>query len=101
MDMYLSTGLFSMRFADDSNLFGHGSNREIVQQEINEELKKLHDWFCRKKLTLYPDKSRVIIHTKDKLMTFKLGGKNLMRCGYGMQEEGVKFLGIIIDDNLD
>ena len=101
MDMYLSTGLFSLRFADDSNLVGHGSTREIVQQEINEELSKLHDWFCRNKLTLHPDKSRVIIHTKDKLMTFKLGGKNLMRCGYGMQEEGVKFLGIIIDENLD
>ena len=24
-----------------------------------------------------------------------------MRCGYGLQEEGVKFLGILIDENLD
>jgi hypothetical protein len=24
-----------------------------------------------------------------------------MRCGYGLQEEGVKFLGITIDENLD
>ncbi len=24
-----------------------------------------------------------------------------MRCGYGLQEEGVKFLGVIIDENLD
>ncbi len=24
-----------------------------------------------------------------------------MRCGYGMQEEVVKFLGVIIDENLD
>ncbi len=31
----------------------------------------------------------------------KLGGKKLMRCGYGLQEEGVKFLGVIIDENLD
>jgi hypothetical protein len=24
-----------------------------------------------------------------------------MRCGYGLQEEGVKFLGVVIDENLD
>jgi len=24
-----------------------------------------------------------------------------VRCGYGMQEEGVKFLGVMIDENLD
>ncbi len=30
-----------------------------------------------------------------------LGGQKLMRCGYGLQEEGVKFLGVIIDENLD
>ncbi len=24
-----------------------------------------------------------------------------MRCGYGLQEEGVKFLGVMIDENLD
>ncbi len=24
-----------------------------------------------------------------------------MRCGYGLQEEGVKFLGVISDENLD
>jgi hypothetical protein len=34
-------------------------------------------------------------------MNIKLGGKSLMRCGYGLQEEGVKFLGVIIDENLD
>lgn len=25
----------------------------------------------------------------------------MMRCGYGLQEEGVKFLGVLIDENLD
>ncbi len=101
MDMYLSTGLFSLRFADDSNLIGKGNDRETTESYINSELHKLHQWFCRNKLTLHPDKSRYIIHTKDKLITIKLGGKKLMRCGYGLQEESVKFLGINIDENLD
>jgi len=25
----------------------------------------------------------------------------MMMCGYGLQEEGVKFLGVLIDENLD
>jgi len=51
--------------------------------------------------SLHPDKSRVIVHTRDKIIDVKLGGKSLMRCGYNLQEEGVKFLGVIIDENLD
>ena len=101
MDMLLCTNLFSLRFADDSNFVGHGNDREITQEYVNLELCKIHEWFCQNKLTLHPDKSRIIIHTRDKLMTFKLNNKTLMRCGYGLQEEGVKFLGVIIDENLD
>ena len=101
MDMYLSTNLFSLRFADDSNVISQSNDIETIERETNEELKKLHDWFCRNKLTLHPDKSRYIIHTRDKLINIKLGNKALMRCGYGLQEEGVKFLGVIIDENLD
>jgi hypothetical protein len=101
LDMFLSTGLFSLRFADDSNLVGTGDIKETTEQEINLELAKLHTWFCRNKLTLHPDKSRFIVHTKEKLFNIKLGNKSLMRCGYDLQEEGVKFLGVIIDENLD
>jgi len=101
LDMYLSTNLFSLRFADDSNLVGEGNDKDTTEREINEELDKLHKWFCQNKLTLHPDKSRFIVHTKEKNFIIKLGGKNLMRCGYGLQEEGVKFLGVMIDENLD
>jgi hypothetical protein len=99
--MYLSTNLFSLRFADDSNFVGQGSDRESLEKDINDELTKLHTWFCKNKLTLHPDKSRFIVHTRDKLFNIKLGNKSLMRCGYGLQEEGVKFLGVMIDENLD
>ncbi len=101
MDMYLATNLFSLRFADDSNFIGHGNNKEDTEQYINTELTKLHSWFCQNKLTLHPDKSRIIVHTRDKIINIKLGNRQLMRCGYGLQEEGVKFLGVLIDENLD
>jgi hypothetical protein len=61
LDMFLSTTLFSLRFADDSNLVGQGNDRENTENEINEELNKLHTWFCKNKLTLHPDKSRYIV----------------------------------------
>jgi len=38
LDMYLSTNLFSLRFADDSNLVGQGNDKENTETEINEEL---------------------------------------------------------------
>ena len=101
LDMFLSTKLFSLRFADDSNLVGMGNKKEETELEINNELKNLHTWFCKNKLTLHPDKSRYIVHTKDKQIAIKLGEKQLMRCGYDQQEEGVKFLGVLIDENLD
>jgi hypothetical protein len=99
--MLHATKLFSLRFADDSNLIGMGKNREETERDINSELEKLYNWFCQNKLTLHPDKSRFIVHTKDKIVNIKLGNRNLMRCGYGLQEEGVKFLGVTIDENLD
>jgi len=101
MDMLRATNLFSLRFADDTNVVGVGNSREQTVSYINTELEKLYGWFCKNKLTLHPDKSRFIIYTKDKLINIKLGGKNMMRCGYGLQEEGVKFLGVLIDENLD
>jgi len=101
IDMYRATSLFSIRFADDTNLIGAGGNKELTEELVNNELEKLYKWFCSNKLTLHPNKSRFIVYSKDKLVNIKLGGQNLMRCGYGLQEEGVKFLGVIIDENLD
>jgi len=101
MDMLRATKLFSLRFADDTTAVGTGQNREQTEIDINNELDKLYKWFCMNKLTLHPDKSRYVVYTRDKLVDLKLGGKKLMRCGYGLQEEGVKFLGVLIDENLD
>jgi hypothetical protein len=48
MDMVKATNLFSLRFADDSNLVGYGNNREDTERVINDELEKLFNWFCKK-----------------------------------------------------
>ena len=41
------------------------------------------------------------MHSRDKLVEIKLRNVVLQRSGYGLQEEGVRLLGIEIDENLD
>jgi hypothetical protein len=101
MDMHLCTSLFCVKFADDSSFEGSGRTRDEVETLVNLELEKISKWFKDNKLTLHPDKSRVLIHSRDKLINIKLDGVNIQRSGYGLQEESVKLLGIHIDENLD
>jgi hypothetical protein len=101
MDMHLCTSLFCVKFADDSSFEGSGKTRDEVEILVNTELVKISEWFKNNRLTLHPDKSRVIIHSNDKLMNFSLNGVNIQRSGFGLQEESVKLLGIHIDEKLD
>ena len=101
MDMHLYTSMFCVKFADDSSFECSGSNREEVEDTVNGELIKISRWFKSNRLTLHPEKSRYIIHSRDKLINVKLDGSRVMRCGYGLQEESVKLLGLNIDENLD
>ena len=101
MDLHLHTSLFCTKFADDSNFLGSGKTRDEVNTLLNCELIKISKWFADNRLTLHPDKSRFLVHSRDKLIDLYLNGTKIMRCGYGLQEESVKFLGLHIDENLD
>ena len=101
MDLHLHTKLFSMKFADDSSFIGSGTSRDEVQSLVNNELKKVSDWFVANRLTLHPSKSKFLVHSRDKLIEIRLNDTVLQRSGYGLQEESVKLLGVDIDENLD
>jgi len=101
MDLHLHTCLFLMKFADDSTFVGSGNTRDAVQSLVNSELEKISKWFKDNQLTLHPNKSKYLIHSRDKLMAIRLDNVILERSGYGMQEESVKLLGVEIDENLD
>ena len=101
MDLHLYTKLFCVKFADDSSFEGSGRTKDEVEQLMNSELVNIADWFKKNRLTLHPNKSRFIIHSKDKLINLNLAGTPILRCGYGLQEESVKLLGLHIDENLD
>jgi len=99
--VHLSTSLFCVKFADDSSFEGSGKTRDEVENLVNTELKKVSEWFNSNRLKLHPDKSRCMIHSRDKLMRIQLDNNDVQRCGYNLQEEGVKLLGVTLDENLD
>ena len=99
MDLHLHTKLFCVKFADDSSFEGAGKNRDEIENLINSEMIKISKWFKDNRLTLHPEKSRYIIHSKDKLINIKLDNKLITRAGYGLQEESVSLLGLNIDEN--
>jgi hypothetical protein len=101
MDLHLHTTLFCMKFADDSSFECSDTSRDALELKANTELAKISEWFKANRLTLHPDKSRFIIHSRDKLINLKLDDKPIMRCGSGRQEESVKLLGVHIDEDLN
>jgi len=101
MDLHKVTKLLCVKFADDSNFLGTGKTKNEVETLVNNEMDKIYKWFCNNKLTLHPDKSRYMVHSKDKLINISIGNHQIQRAGYGLQEEAVKFLGIHLDENLD
>jgi hypothetical protein len=101
MDLHLHTDLFTIKFADDSTFVGVGNTRDAVETLVNEELEKISNWFSLNRLTLHPNKSKFLIHSRDKLINIKLNNVPSQRLGYGLQEESVKLLGVEIDENSD
>ena len=101
MDLHLYTKLFCVKFADDSSFEGSSRTRDELEILMNTELEKIATWFKNNRLTLHPNKSRFLIHSRDKLINLRLNGMPIMRCGYGLQEESVKLLGLHMDENLD
>lgn len=80
-------------FADDTNIFGTGSDLQILLQEINTELIKFKLWFDRKKLSLNLNKTKIILFGKCSSNTqiqIQFNGVDIERVSE------IKFLGVII-----
>ena len=63
---YVSNLLFSILFADDTNVFISGKNIENLTQIMNNELEKLAKWLQVNKLSLNVDKTHYMIFTLKK-----------------------------------
>ena len=82
-------------FADDTNLFHSGINLMQITTTMNQELKKLSQWFCANKLSLNVKKNTFIMFgTKncEQSIPILLNGNVLDRV------KSVKFLGVMLDE---
>ena len=86
-------------FADDTTIFGHNTNIDILFNEMTAELVTLIDWFQANKLSLNTTKTHfmLISNTQDNRndkRKLRIGTDEIARTPH------VKFLGIMIDERL-
>ena len=87
-------------FADDSNLFYAHKSLQFLEIHLNEQLCKVGQWLRVNKLSLNVDKSNfVVFHPPQKKVCYSINlliNDNIIR-----RENSIKYLGIIIDSNLN
>ena len=102
-DLYLASNILEpIMFAYDTNLFHSHANIKTLFNIVNNELNKLNGWFKANKLSLNVDKTKYTffhkLNRRDKI-PLKLPNLNLNN-SIIKRESAIKFLGIIIDENL-
>ena len=93
----VSNKLYSVLFADDSNLFMSGENIDQTLNIMNCELDKITTWLNTNKLSLNVGKSNVMIFSQSRLspkVNVKINNISIKRV------YETKFLGVIIDSKL-
>ena len=89
-------------FADDTNLFCSHKNIKTLFQIVNSELKLVTEWFLANKLSLNAKKSKYVLFHKVTMsdsLPLQLPAMTLNNIEI-KRENSVKFLGVIIDENL-
>ena len=94
---YISNVLSSIMFADDANMFHQHSDLNVLEESVNEELKKVVKWLQANKLTLNVKKTHVMLFTKKHV-------KHDLKIYIGEELLNVvcksTFLGVVIDSKL-
>ena len=96
-DLPYATNFFVRLFADDTFLCTQNENDSLLENEVNNELQKVHEWLAANKLTLNVSKSKFMIISKKKQrpnLNVKINGQPLEEC------DTYKYLGVIIDKDL-
>ena len=96
-DIYnVSSVLFTLLFADDTNVFVQGKNNLI--RTTNEGLCKLSDWMDVNKLSLNVKKTKCMVFSLRK--SYSVSDDVILK-GEGIKQLSTfKFLGVIIDNKL-
>ena len=98
-DLPNATNLFVKLYADDTFLCAQNKDLNLLEKEVNVELRKIYIWLTSNKLTLNISKSKFMIFSNQRKnrrdIKVKFNNKNLEQCCT------YKYLGIVIDDKLD
>ena len=97
-DLPLATNSTIHLFADDTNLTLSHSNVSTLQQNINDELVNVSNWFKVNKLSINFNKTEfMVVTTKQNKLELKVSIDN----NPIKQSHHIKYLGVLIDDNLN
>ena len=89
-------------FADDTNIFCSHENIKTLFQIVNSELKLVTEWFLANKLSLNAKKTKYVLFHKVIMcdsLPLQVPAMTLNNIEI-KRENSVKFLGVIIDENL-
>ena len=98
-----SSVLDPIMFADDTNLFYTHSNIQKLFSIMNEELASINQWFTSNKLSLNAKKTKYsFFHKPSKKEDIPLMLSKLTINNHVIErQEFIKFLGVLIDENLN
>ena len=99
-DLPLNTKMKTILFADDTT-FQLTTNSDKLIPLLNEELEKARIWFENNKLTLHPDKTKVMLTNYKQKAKVVLNNTELERIGKDETTKSFKFVGIHVDEDLD
>ena len=95
----VSDKLFSLLFADDSNMFLNGKDPDLLVETMNDEMKKMITWLKANKLSLNLKKTHYILFRKRRGRV--LLSKTMVIDNIDIENvKHSKFLGVIIDERL-
>ena len=97
----VSTLLFPMLFADDTNVFLNGKDIDELSVTMNEELEKLYIWLKANKLSLNVNKTYYMVFRSVKKKVFQPLIQLMINGQVISQVDNTKFLGVILDINLN
>ena len=96
---YASNTLFSLLFADDSNMFLTGKDPNELIKTMNNEIDKVVDWLKVNRLSLNLKKTHFLIFRRRRAK-FNINEKLIIDKIEIDMKEFTKFLGVLIDQNL-
>ena len=98
----VSENLFTIMFADDTNVFVSGNNEDSICTIMNENLKLLYDWLNQvnaNKLSLNVKKTNYMLF-RPRLKICKSDLPVKINSQYVSKSEKIKFLGVVLDARL-